>query len=166
MLDINLGAVITQAIAFILLVLVLGKVAFRPISGMIETRQNEIRSALEQVAADRKAMEETRASYERRLADFEAESRERITEYMRTAQEEAAHLRAKAQEETSAQRERALAEIDQERKKAVSEIRSQMAELAVVAASKVLGREINPSVHRELITDFISEVGNGARARG
>ena len=34
-----------------------------------------------------------------------------------------------------------------------------MADLAVVAAGKILQREINPEVHREMITDFIGQVG-------
>ncbi|MFN3648805.1 MAG: F0F1 ATP synthase subunit B [Armatimonadota bacterium] len=159
MLDINPIAVLTQAIAFILLVLILGKFAFGPIGSVIETRQREIESTLDQVAADRRAMEQTRADYEQRLANIEAEAREHIAGAVRQAQEEAAAIVGKAKEEAAVQRDRALADIEQERKKAIVEIRSEMADLAVLAASKVLEREINPAVHRELIGDFINEVG-------
>ncbi len=78
---------------------------------------------------------------------------------MKQAQEEAAAITAKARDEAATYRDRALAEIDQERKKAVVQIRTEMADLAVLAASKVLEREITPAVHRDLISDFISEVG-------
>ena len=160
MLDINPAAVMTQAIAFILLALVLGKFAFRPLATVIDTRQQEIQSTLDQIAADRRAMEQTRADYEQRLANIEEQARESRAAEMHRAQEEARAILAQASADATAHRERALADIDQERRKAIVEIRSEMADLAVVAAGKILEREINPAVHRELIGDFIGQVGS------
>jgi F-type H+-transporting ATPase subunit b len=138
---------------------VLAKFAFGPIGSLFEARQREVQETLEQIEADRASMEQKRAEYEQRLANIEAEAREHIAGAVKQAQEEAAAILAKGREEATAQRERALADIDQERRKAVSEIRAEMADLAVTAAGKILEREINPTVHRELISDFIQEVG-------
>jgi len=159
MLDINPMAVLTQAIAFICLVGFMAAFVFRPVSAMIDTRQREIQNTLDQIAQDRKAMERTRSDYEQRLANIEAQAQERIATAVNQAKEEAAEIRAKANADASEQRARALAEIDQERKKAVAQIRSEMADLAVIAAGKILERELNPATHRELIKDFIQEVG-------
>jgi F-type H+-transporting ATPase subunit b len=158
MLDINPVAVLSQALAFAILVLVLAKFAIRPIGNILEARQNEVQGMLEQAAADRRAMEQTRADYEQRLANIEAEAREHISGAIKQSQAEAAAILEKARAESSAHRDRVLAEIDQERKKAIVQIRSEMADLAVIAAGKVLEREINPAVHRDLISDFIGEV--------
>jgi F-type H+-transporting ATPase subunit b len=162
MLDVNIGAVITQALAFIILVFLMAKFAFKPIGNMLDERQRGIQSTLDQVAADRRAMEQTRADYEQRLANIEAEAREHISGAVKQAQAEASAILDKARAEATEFRERAVADIDQERRKAVVEIRAQMADLAVVAASKVLEREITPGVHRDLISDFIGEVGTRA----
>jgi F-type H+-transporting ATPase subunit b len=159
MLEINWVAVASQAIAFLVLAGVLAKFAFGPIGSLFEARQREVQETLEQIEADRASMEQKRAEYEQRLANIEAEAREHIAGAVKQAQEEAAAILAKGREEATAQRERALADIDQERRKAVSEIRAEMADLAVTAAGKILEREINPTVHRELISDFIQEVG-------
>ena len=162
MLDISWVAVLTQSIAFILLILGLSKFVLGPVGAMLDSRQREVQDTLEQIAADRRAMEQTRADYEQRLTNIEAEAREHIAGAVRHAQEEAAAITAKARDEASTFRDRAVAEIDQERKKAIVQIRSEMADLAVTAASKVLEREITPGVHRELISDFISEVGTAS----
>jgi len=159
MLEIHPQAVITQALAFLLLAWFMGKVVLPRVNAILDQRAKEVQETLDQVAADRKAMEATRADYEQRLAGIEAEAREKINAAVKQSQEEAAAILAAARAEASGQRDRALAEIDQERKKAVAEIRSQMADLAVVAAGKVLEREITPGVHRELINDFIGEIG-------
>lgn len=160
MLEVNLTAVLTQAICFIVLAFILGKFALKPIGQIIDSRQREITETLDQIAADRRAMEATRDEYEKRLAGIEEEARERIAGAVKQAQEEAALILDKARQESVAMRERSVADIDQERKKAIAEIRAEMATLAVVAASKVLEREITPSVHRELIGDFITQVGS------
>jgi F-type H+-transporting ATPase subunit b len=162
MLEINPVSVFSQALAFIILIFVIGRFGVKPISAMIEARQHEIQQTLTQIADDRKAMEQTRSEYEKRLADFEADARERITAYMNEAQKESAALVEKARNEAAETRERALADIDQERKKAIVQIRSEMADLAVNAAGKILEREINPAVHRELIGDFINRVGGSS----
>jgi len=162
MLDINPTAVLTQAIAFILLALFMAKFVFGPVGASIDSRQREIQGTLDQIAEDRRAMERTRSDYEQRLANIEAEAREHISGAVRQAQEEAAAITTKARDEATAHRDRVLAEIDQERKKAIVQIRTEMADLAVVAAGKILEREINPAVHRDLIRDFIQEVGTAS----
>jgi F-type H+-transporting ATPase subunit b len=162
MLDVNIGAVITQALAFIILVFLMAKFAFKPVGNMLDERQRGIQNTLDQIAADRRAMEQTRADYEQRLANIEAEAREHISGAVKQSQVEASAILEKARAEASEFRERALADIDQELRKAVVEIRAQMADLAVLAAGKVLQREITPGVHRELISDFIGEVGTRA----
>jgi F-type H+-transporting ATPase subunit b len=159
MLDINITAVLIQAGAFVILAFVLGRFVFGPIGAQVEARQKEIVDTLEQAASDRRAMEQSRAEYEKRLAGIEAEAREHIKEAVGKANEEAAAILAEARQDASDQREKAVAEIEQERKKAIAQIRAEMADLAVLAASKVLEREITPKVHRELISDFIGDVG-------
>src|SRR5579872_3958554 len=106
MLDIHVVAVLTQSIGFILLAVFLAKFAFGPVGAMIESRQREIQSTLEHIAADRRAMEQSRAEYEQRLAGIEAHAREHIAAAVHQAQEEAALILAKAREDASAQRDR------------------------------------------------------------
>ena len=160
MLDINPMAVTSQVIAFVLLTFFLRKFAFGPISAVLDERQKGIQDTLQEIAADRKSMEQARAEYAQRLAGIEAEAREHISHAVKQAQEEAAAILAKARDEAVEQRNRAVMDIEQERKKAIVEIRSQMADLAVVAATRILEREINPSVHREMIGDFITQMGS------
>ena len=158
MLEINPIAVLMQALAFVALAVALKKFAFGPIGDQIEARRREIQGTLDQIAADRRAMEATRSEYEQRLANIEAEARERITAAVKLAQEEAGILLSRARDESNEIRAKAVADIELEKKKALVEIRSQMTDLAVLAAGKVLERELNPNVHRDLVRDFIHEM--------
>lgn len=158
-LGINPNAVLIQAISLILLVVLLKKFFFQKVLAFLDERQKNVEDTIEQMAADRRSMEAARSDYERRLADIEAEARERI----QGAVKEAQHLReqiitdSRAQGETLIQR--AQEEINLEKQKALVELRNEVADLAVGAAGKILGRNLDNQAQRDLIHGFIDDVG-------
>src|SRR5438105_13087410 len=85
-LGLNPHAVLLQAIAFIILIVVLKQFAFAPVLGIIDQRRELVETQLNAMEADRQAMESARADYERRLATIEAEARERIQAAVKEAQ--------------------------------------------------------------------------------
>jgi len=150
---------VAQAVAFAILVWVLGKFLFRPIQGILAARQEEVRSTLEQAAADRRAMEQSRREYEQRLATIEAEARERIQGALKEAQALKDEVIASAHADAERIVRRGEEEIRREKQKALVELREQVADLAVAAAGKILGSAIDDRQHRSLIQDFVSKVG-------
>ena len=70
------------------------------------------------------------------------------TELLTEAREEASRLTAKAQ-----------AEIAREKTEALNEIRNEIADLAVLAASKVVGKTIDVADHQNMVNNFVKEVG-------
>ena len=50
-------------------------------------------------------------------------------------------------------------EVIREKQRAMVELRTQVADLAVTAAGKILGRSVDDRAHRELVSDFIGQVG-------
>ncbi|MCH5188919.1 MAG: ATP synthase F0 subunit B, partial [Oscillospiraceae bacterium] len=72
-------------------------------------------------------------------------ARERGDEIVNEAQAKAAGMISKAE-----------AQIEQQRKSAVSEIQSQVADMAVMIAEKVIEKEIDPKTHARLVEDFIN----------
>lgn len=158
MLDLDPQIILTQAAAFILLILLFKKFLFGPIGGMLQARQDEVKETLDQIATDRQAMEDTRADYESRLANIEAEARDRIADAVREAQEEAGLVMQKAREDADTARNRASADIDQERRIALAQIRSEAADLIVTATTRVLREAVDEATQRRLITQFVDEV--------
>src|SRR5688572_6341476 len=85
-LHISWQVLVSQVIAFAVLVWVLGKFLFKPVQAILAQRQDEVRGTLEQAAADRRAMEQSRREYEQRLTTIEAEAREKIQGALKEAQ--------------------------------------------------------------------------------
>jgi F-type H+-transporting ATPase subunit b len=51
-------------------------------------------------------------------------------------------------------------ELERERIKAVNELKDQISELTIMAASKVVEKDLNEADHKALIDQFINEVGD------
>ena len=68
---------------------------------------------------------------------------------MNTAREEAAKITAKAQED-----------IQREKTQAINELRGEVADLAVLAAEKIVAKSINVEDHKAMVNNFVKEVGD------
>jgi F-type H+-transporting ATPase subunit b len=67
-LEISWQALFLQILAFLLLIWLMRKYLFGPITGILEARQNEVQQTLDRIYQDREAMETTRRDNEARHA--------------------------------------------------------------------------------------------------
>jgi F-type H+-transporting ATPase subunit b len=156
---ISAKAIVSQILAFLILIWAMRKFLFGPIGAVLEARQNEVQSTLDRIAADRQAMEQARAEYEQRIAAVEAEAREKIQAAIKEAQGMKDEIVGAARTEADRIITRGKEEINREKTTALAELRTEVADLAIAAASKVLGRAVDERVHRDLIRDFVNQVG-------
>ncbi len=161
-LGITPALLITQIIGFLILMVVLQQVFTRKIFGILDARRDTIQASYDQLDADRAAMEETRRQYEARLAGIEAEAREKIQAAVQEAQVLRGNLIADAQMQAETLLAQGRNESERERQKAFLEMRQQIVALAIGAAGKVVGENLNDARQNKLVDDFITGVGTGA----
>ena len=151
--------VITQIIGFLLMVWILRRYAWGPVLGMLEARRQKI--AGEFAAADRAKAEanELKTRYEQELRGIEAQARQRLQEAVVEGQHVAAEIKTQAQREAAQRLERAADEIAREREKAKESLKLQVIKLSMRTAEKILRRKLDDPTHRELVGEFIDEVG-------
>lgn len=166
-LNIDLNAVVINIVGFLLLLLVLQKMVFKPIGNVLAERQGDINATYDKLDADRRQMEALRADYEQRLTAIEAEAREKIQSAIREAQTARDQIVQEAQERSRELITRAESEAEREREQAMITLRRQMVDLALGAATKVIGDSLDDNRQRKLIDDFITSSAtatNGASA--
>jgi len=157
--NISLPAIVSQILAFLILIWALRKFLFGSIGTVLEARQNEVQSTLDRIAADRQAMEQARTEYEQRIASVEAEAREKIQAAIKEAQGMKDEIVGAARTEADRLIARSRDEIQREKTTALAELRTEVVDLAIAAATKVLGRAVDDRMHRDLIKDFVNQVG-------
>ena len=152
------GTLIAQAIVFALLVLFTMKFVWPPIAAALDERAGKIRDGL--AAADKAKSELTNANkrVEEELTKSRTETAVRLADAERRGQAIVEEAKAKATDEANKIIAAAKAEADQQTIKAREVLREQVAALAVKGAEQILRKEVNASVHAELLGRLKTEL--------
>ena len=142
---------VTTVIVFLLLLAVLGKYAWTPISAGLKAREDKIRRDIADAEAARKRAEETLAQYNQQLATAEQQVRDILAKANQDAERMATNIRMQAQQDAEAAKERATRDIEDARKAAVADIYAQAADLSTSIAEKILRRNLTAADQRELV---------------
>ncbi|MCL6561339.1 MAG: F0F1 ATP synthase subunit B [Firmicutes bacterium] len=159
MVEIN-GTLITQIIHFLLLLVLLRLVAYKPILKVLEERQKYVASNIEQAERQRAEAEKIKAEFEAEMRRAREEAQQIIERATKASEEQAQAIMEAAKEEANRLKEGAMADIEREKEKALAELKDQVANLAVLVASKVIRDGLTVDAQHKLVQDAISEVKN------
>lgn len=128
-----------MAVQFLVLVLILNAVFYRPLSKALDERDNYIRGNLADARERLSKAENLAKQYEKELAETRRQSQEVIASAQADAQKIAAQKIAEAQREAQAQREEAQRELDQQREAAMQSLEQQVDSLSRQILEKLVG---------------------------
>jgi len=144
-------------LTFILMTVILYKVAWKPILKALDMREESIRRALEDAEKARKETADLEARQKQILKDSEAEAQAMIANARVAARQTAEMIEARASRESRELIENAKKEISSATEKARTELRRESAELTIALATKVIGENMDSDKNRVLIEKMIKE---------
>ena len=148
-----------QLVNTFLVFLLLKKLLFKPVLGVIEAREKDIRDNLAQGEIAKKEGLSLKSEYEEKLNSAKEQGQEIIKQATLRAEQKETEIIAAAKQEASQLKEKASKDVEQERQKVMNEIKNEISNIAILAASKVIEKDIDSKKHKELIDNFIKEVG-------
>lgn len=151
--------VIFQIINIIVFFLLLKKFLFKPVTEIMEKRENLIRSSMEEAEDTRKKANELKAEYQAQLDGAKDEAAAIVKEAKARGEKEYELMLANAGRDAQKLINDAQESARIEREKAVKGARGEIAALAIAAASKVAEKNIKAEDNKKLIEDFLSEAG-------
>ena len=154
----DLGNIIWTLATFIVVLIVLGKFAWKPILGGLQKREEFIRDSLEQARRDREEAEKRLAEYVRKVDAARAEATTIVEEGRREAEVLKRRLDEMSKTEAQATLERTRREIGIALESATKELYSLAGKLATEAASRIIRKEITPADHERLINESVMEL--------
>ncbi len=160
-LGINLGFLVIQILAFVIVFLALEAWGYKPLLNMLETRKKKIAQSLEDARMAAEARADAEKDAARILADAHAEAGKIVREATERAQGAGRDAKAAAEAEARAAREAILAEAQQERNRILGDLRGQVAALAIAATQKLVGQTLDEKHQHALIDEFFSGVKAG-----
>ena len=154
-LGLNLKEIIFVIINFLILVGVLGKFLYKPFVGALEARKQSIKDAYDNAEVVNRRADAKMAKYERRIANAEDEASEIVKEGRRRAEQQAQQIIDEANERAANIVKRAEQAAELEKSKAADELRDDIADMVIMAAEQVIGREIEKEGHQAIIDEVI-----------
>ena len=151
------GTLIAQLLIFLAMLGVLYRFAWGPLLQILNERRARIAQGVEATEQAKRELEAAEKERQAKLEEARREAQAMLDRIAKQAEDLRKELEAKAREQAEALIARASAEIQQEREKAVQDLRSQVADLAVMAAGRIIGESLDAKKHRELIERTIEE---------
>lgn len=158
-LHMSLLEVIFAIVNFLILVGVLAKFLYRPFLAMLEERNQSIRGAFENAEATNRRADEKLEAYNKRIAGVEEEGREILRNARQRAETQAKEIVDEASERANQMVVQAQKEIERQQAKALTELKGQVAALALLAAEKVLEKELSGEGHGQLVESILEQAG-------
>jgi F-type H+-transporting ATPase subunit b len=152
--------VIWGVLAFLVLLGVMWKFALPQVRTMMQAREDHIRDDLEQAESARTGAEELKTQYEQQLAEARTEAGKIIEEARQSAEQVRRDLIARAEVEANEVRERAQSDIAAQQQRALTELRTDVAQLSIDLAERIVERNLDRDTQLQLVDSFINQVGS------
>ena len=138
------------------------KLLLNPVKKVIAERKAKADSQIADAQKLRTEAEAMKAEYEQNLQNARNEANQIVASAQKTAAARSEELLGEARAQAAALKQKAEADIAQERKKAVNEVKDEIGGIAMEIASKVVEREISEKDHKDLIDEFIKNMGEAS----
>jgi F-type H+-transporting ATPase subunit b len=151
--------VLVSVVNFLVLLYLLQRFMWGPITRSLDARATKIREGLDAAEAAKREREQMTVEVERLLGEARREAKAIAERTTKAAEDAAAEIRAAAKAEADKIRERGRADAQHLHDQSLAQLRGEVAGMAVLAASRILGKEVDATSHRALIERSLDEAG-------
>ncbi len=160
LMSIQVGMAVITLIIFILLIVLLGKFAWRPLITGLKRREDAIRESIRAAAEAEAQVERTRKNLEEKIAEVQRQASIQLQQAKADAAKAAELIRQHAEAESRAIKDQALRDIQNAKQQALSDIARQSVELSARMAGKILARSLTINDQQRLIDETIAELAH------
>ncbi len=158
LLQFDFGSAVCNLAIFLGVLAILSKFVWPVILGGLKAREEKIFGELEQAAkanADAKALLD---DYQSKIDEASTKVQSMLAEARKDSEASGQRIVDEAKAEAERQRQRALSDIETAKKVAISELAGQTSDMAIKVAKAVVGRELNPGDHADLIRQSLERL--------
>ncbi|MDR1568674.1 MAG: F0F1 ATP synthase subunit B [Streptococcaceae bacterium] len=155
----TLGNIIVVSGALIILLFLVKKYAWGNIVSIFEKRAEKISNDISAAEAAKERAERLAKEREEKLAASHTEAEKILKNAKASGNASRENIILEATSEAKQFKEKVRVEIQQERAEAVASIKGEVADISVLIASKILGKELSLEAHQELINQYIDKLG-------
>ena len=157
MVDINM-TLVAQVINFSVLVWLLAKFAYKPLTKMLDERSQRIAGDLKKAEEERLSAERLRAEYQEQLNQARVKAQEIVDKAQRQVELDTERQLAELREQIDRMKQTAEEEIAREHAKALTQLRGEVVAMSVAAAGKLIAQNMDNELNSKLVAEFINKL--------
>jgi F-type H+-transporting ATPase subunit b len=154
------GLMVWTLVIFVLLMFVLSRYAFGPITAAVEAREKALEDAIEGAKRDREAAAKLLQEHQAAIEAARGEAQKIIADGRAVGEKMRADMIEQTRKEQQDMLERARREIESEKDKAIMQLRREAVDLALAGASKVIEQNLESQKNRQLVESYLSSIGS------
>jgi F-type H+-transporting ATPase subunit b len=152
-------SLIVQVVNFLVLLVILTKLLYKPFLAKMEERTEAIRKSLEEAQAARAEAARQQEENEARLRAAHSEAAAIRAQALKDTAEEQRRLVDAARTESQRLVDSAKAQMDADVRRAREELRREVGDLATAVAEKLIRKSLREDEHRRIVDEAIAKVG-------
>jgi F-type H+-transporting ATPase subunit b len=156
-LGLNPAWLLAQIINFVLLLIILRAVAYKPVLNMLTTRKQKIQESLDYAEKVKLDAANQQKEFEKKLDDTRREIQAASATASQAGEKEREVILAQARDDARKLVEQAKAQIEYERKQMLSDLREEVVRLSMLTSQKVIGQSLDENAHRKLVNEFLAQ---------
>ncbi len=158
LLDVNPGLIIWTILTFLILLIILKKVAWKPILTALDNREKEIEDSLNRAEQAKKEAQKILGENQATLSRAEEESKKIIDQSRVYADKLKEQILRESKDQQQKIIEDASAEIERKKNAAFEELKNQIAEISINAAEKIMKENIDANKNKQIVNKYLSEI--------
>ncbi|MBE6127496.1 MAG: F0F1 ATP synthase subunit B [Erysipelotrichaceae bacterium] len=147
-----------QLIAFILLLLIVFFLGYKPIRKMMKKREDAVNGMIAETKANQAIAKKAALEKDQTIEEGKKEAERIVLAAKQNAEFEANRIVSEAKEEAVARRKKADEDILRAQEASKEEVRQQIIDVAMLASKQVLGREVSSKDNERLVDDFVADL--------
>ena len=155
------GLFIWTIFTFLLLLALLAKFAWKPLLAFLATREETIKTSLENAQTAKKELERLQQESAQIIRKAHGEAESIVSRSWSDAEKVREEMKQKAKSEADAIVKESQRQIELETGRALRQIRSEVADLSIAIASKVIQRNVSKEDNNRLIEDTLKQMESG-----
>jgi F-type H+-transporting ATPase subunit b len=152
---INLPLLLAFVINFIILLVLLSIILYKPVLKMLDERQAKIKESMDQAEKIKEQVAKTEDDIKAQLESARKEGQRIVAQAEQIGERLKNEAKEEARHEAESLISKAQIELQRQRDKDIEELRKQFADIAILAAEKVINETLDKEKHRKLIDEVL-----------
>lgn len=152
--DLEVGQVLTQIVAFLIMLWILKKFAWKPLLGLMDERQKKIRDAFDDIDKQKKDLQALAQQYQDQLHAIDQLAHQKIQIAVQEGRKIAAEIQAQSKEEARSFLDQMKQEMEREVAQSKMRLKNDLVVMTIEATQKMIQETLTAEKQQELINYF------------